>query len=279
MAPRVFLSFQKKREIIERLEKGSSVSSLALAFGVAKSTICGIKKRSRKYASHLTIGSSKRKSCRKGEYARMERALFKWLMNKRNKNCPISGNMLKEKAKKLHSELYEAESSFLASDGWLKGFKSRYGIRLLKMSGKKLSSDSSAVEPFKKKLKQIVYELKLVPDQVYNADESGLFWKMLPEKTYVAQSEKTAPGRKAEKARITFLACTNATGHHKLKPLVIGRAKKPRSFKAWDAIPVDYQASKCAWMTANIFKEWFHHCFVPQVCMYAKMSFKMHKGK
>ncbi|XP_053948962.1 jerky protein homolog-like [Anastrepha ludens] len=90
---------------------------------------------------------------------------------------------------------------------------------------------------------------------------------MLPDRTYVSQTEKTAPGRKAEKARITFLACTNATGQHKVKPLIIGHAKKPRSFKAYD-IPVDYRNSKNAWMTANIFREWFHHCFVPQVQKY-----------
>ncbi|XP_017491045.1 PREDICTED: jerky protein homolog-like, partial [Rhagoletis zephyria] len=90
---------------------------------------------------------------------------------------------------------------------------------------------------------------------------------MLPDRTYVSQTEKTAPGRKSEKARITFLACTNATGQHKVKPLIIGRAKKPRSFKAYD-IPVDYRNSKSAWMTADIFREWFHQCFVPEVQKY-----------
>jgi hypothetical protein len=43
--------------------------------------------------------------------------------------------------------------------------------------------------------------------------------------------EKTAPGRKTEKQRITFLACTNSIGNHKVKPLVIGKAKTPRAFK------------------------------------------------
>lgn len=264
MSSRKFLSLKDKSEIVEKIGKGVSVSSLAKIYGVAKSTISGINKKRHNIISHQTIGVSKRKTLRKGEYPRMEKALYNWFIGQRTKNCPVSGEMLKEKAKKLHADIKETEGSFHASSGWLSGFKSRFGIRLLKVSGEKLSSDTRAVEPFKHKLSNIIYELKLCKDQIYNADETGLFWKMLPEKTYVSQTEKTAPGRKAEKSRITFLACTNATGQHKVKPLIIGRAKKPRSFKTYD-IPVDYRNSKSAWMTADIFREWFHHCFVPQV--------------
>ncbi|XP_049306995.1 jerky protein homolog-like [Bactrocera dorsalis] len=231
--------------------------------------VSGIKKNARSIISHQAVGASKRKTLRKGEYPRMEKMLYKWFIAQRNKNCPVTGEMLKKKAMKLHADFKEKEGSFHASPGWLSGFKTRFGIRLLKVCGEKLSSDIQATDPFKHKLRNIIYELKLCEDQVYNADETGLFWKMLPDRTYVSQTEKTAPGRKAEKAGITFLACTNATGQHKVKPLIIGHAKKPRSFKAYD-IPVDYRNSKNAWMTANIFREWFHHCFVPQKGLPAK---------
>jgi hypothetical protein len=87
------------------------------------------------------------------------------------------------------------------------------------------------VDPCKIQLQDKIKEFKLTDDQIYNADESGLFWKLLPDKTLVMSSEKSAPGRKADKARITFLACTNATGEHKIKPLIIGKAKNPRCFK------------------------------------------------
>ncbi|CAD6991112.1 unnamed protein product [Ceratitis capitata] len=52
---------------------------------------------------------------------------------------------------------------------------------------------------------------------------------MFPERAYVGQTVKTAPGRTAEKARQIFLACTNATDQHWVKPLIIGRGEKPRS--------------------------------------------------
>ncbi|XP_031348006.1 jerky protein homolog-like [Photinus pyralis] len=87
---------------------------------------------------------------------------------------------------------------------------------------------------------------------------------MLPEKTLVRSQEKTAPGRKISKERVTFLACCNANGSHKLKMLVIGKAKNPRAFKNAD-IPVEYKSSANAWMTTKIFIEWFHQSFIPQV--------------
>lgn len=163
---------------------------------------------------------------------------------------------MKAKAKSMHSRIQENKSNFNASDGWLQRFKTRYGVRFIKISGEKLSSQPELVSPFRRKLQQKIDEMGLTSDQLYNADETGL--------TYVSSLEKNAPGRKLDKQRITFLACTNATGLHKLKPLVIGRAKNPRSFKNFNC-PVDYKNSKSSWMTAAIFKGWFHQSFVPQV--------------
>lgn len=79
----------------------------------------------------------------------------------------------------------------------------------------------------------------LTGDQVYNEDESGLFWKLLPRKSYVHQNEANAPGFKVPKVRITILPCSNANGTHKLKLLVLGKTKNPRPFKNVN-LPVTY---------------------------------------
>ena len=65
--------------------------------------------------------------------------------------------------------------------------------------------------------------------------------------------------------QITLLACTNATGAHKLKPIVIGKYKKPRDFRNanMEALPVCYVGQKNAWMNTDIFESWFHLQFVP----------------
>jgi len=77
--------------------------------------------------------------------------------------------------------------------------------------------------------------------QVYNCDETGLCWKALPSKTMASQREKTTPGHKGNKERITILACANATGDHKLKLTMIGKSKKPHVVKDLNprAYPLD----------------------------------------
>ncbi|XP_036325162.1 jerky protein homolog-like [Rhagoletis pomonella] len=185
----------------------------------------------------------------------MEKCLYRWFIKQRERNYPINALALKEKAKEIHLKLKEKDSAFNASDGWLQGFKKRFGIRLLKISGEKLSSQPQLVDPFKAILKAKIEEMGLCHDQLYNADESGLFWKILPDKSYVSSAEKSAPGMKTEKQRITFLCCANASGNHKLKLLVIGKARNPRVFLNFNC-PTEYTSSKSSWMTSTIFRDW-----------------------
>lgn len=260
------LNLKQKGELLESLSKGECVSLLAIKYGIAKSTVCAIKKKRAPILKRLSQkfrGSEKTKTLKLSSYPKMEKDLYKYFLNLRDRNIPVSGLMLQEKAKVLQRAIDE-NSSFNASNGWLNRFKKRYGIRLLQISGEKLSSQPELVDPFKETLTSIIERLDLTTEQIYNADETSLYWKLLPSKTYVSQTEKTAPGRKTSKQRITFLACTNATGNHKLKPLVIGKSKNPRAFRNFN-LPVNYRSSKTAWMTMQIFRDWFHNMFIPEV--------------
>lgn len=59
--------------------------------------------------------------------------------------------------------------------------------------------------------------MNLGPDQIYNADKSGLFCHLLPKKSIVYRAEASAPGRKLAKDRINLMPCTNANnGTHTL---------------------------------------------------------------
>lgn len=193
----------------------------------------------------------------------MENKLHSWFVSLRNRHVPVSSEFLATKAKQLYAKYY-GDGNFNASRGWISNFRKRYGIRRLKICGEKLSSDTTAVEPFIKELDQTIKSLNLQPSQIYNADESALFWKLLPDSTLVSSTESTAPGRKTSKERLTFLASCNSDGSHKLKLLVIGKSKNPRAFKNAE-LPVDYKATAKAWMTSPVFKQWFDQCFVPQV--------------
>lgn len=201
---------------------------------------------------------------REPEYPEMEDKLYKWFQLQRERHATITTNILREKAAQIHSECYR-NKTFTASRGWVDRFKNRRGMRHLKVVGEKLSSDSSAVRPFLRKFSEKMNELNILPSQIYNADESALFWKLLPDRTLVLTGEKAAPGRKTSKERVTFLACANGNGTHKLKMMVIGKAKNPRAFKNCIDLPVEYYSTKKAWMTSSLFVTWFHESFVKQV--------------
>ncbi|KAK9892255.1 hypothetical protein WA026_019057 [Henosepilachna vigintioctopunctata] len=261
------LTLQKKCDILKELDSGKSLSELARLHSIGKSTICDIKRKRKsieEFVSCSDAGAGKRRALRMSENLEVENALFTWFLQERSGHTPLSGELICEKAKFFYSRITGRED-FKASQGWLEKFKKRHGIRQLTISGEKLSADVSAVEPFKLKFLKKIEEMNLVPDQVYNADESGLFWRVLRNKTLGHAGENTAPGRKMSKVRITFMPCSNASGSHKIKLLVIGKSNKPRAFKTCQNLPVFYKEQKKGWVTREIFLEWFHNDFIPDV--------------
>lgn len=265
------LNLEQKAEILRKIDEGVHGKRLALNYGVSESAITKMKKKRVEILAAVsnTFEGAKKKTLHKPEYADLEEKVYDWFLNQRQRNCTVSGPMLKARAKLEFENLYpdKSSSSFNASDGWLAKFKKRHGIRYLKICGEILSSDTSEITPFIHKLRATLDEMKITDDQQYNADESALFYRLLPNKTFVAATEKTAPGGKASKERISFMLCANASGTHKLKPLVIGKSANPRCFKTFEN-PLEYASSKKAWMTSQLFSNWFHNSFVKQVNMY-----------
>lgn len=115
------------------------------------------------------------------------------------------------------------------------------------------------MEPFKLELNSYIASKCLTPDQIYSADESGLFWRRIPDKTFVASDEKQAPGRKTAKERVTILVCANFSEIHKLK------SKSPRALKDYSEMTLKYTHSKTAWMIKVCFHKWFHESIVKEV--------------
>ena len=72
------------------------------------------------------------------------------------------------------------------------------------------------------------YEAK----DIFNADETGMFFRAMPTKSIVTKGDSCIGGNNA-KDRITVLLAASATGE-KLRPLVIGKSKKPRCFYGFE---------------------------------------------
>ena len=92
------------------------------------------------------------------------------------------------------------------------------------------------------------------PEDVFNADKTGLFFRTLPDKTLGVKGE-ACKGGKLAKEQVTVLLACSSTGE-KLKPLVIGKVKNPRCFINIDNLPVYWESNKKAWMTGYSFLQW-----------------------
>lgn len=86
------------------------------------------------------------------------------------------------------------------------------------------------------------------PKNVFNADETGLFFKCLPDRILTFKNEK-CHGGKLSKERVTLLFAVNMDGSEKLRLLFIGKSAKPRCFKNVKSLPVTYRNNKKSWMT------------------------------
>ncbi|KAK3098872.1 hypothetical protein FSP39_023876 [Pinctada imbricata] len=122
------------------------------------------------------------------------------------------------------------------------------------MHGEKKDADEGAATQWKESTLP-TFLPSYHPDDIYNADETGIYFRALPDGTLTFKTDNSG-GSKKSKERVTVLVCTNMTGTDKRKLLVIGKSKDPRCFRGVKSLPVTYTNSGNAWMTAEIFQNW-----------------------
>lgn len=93
------------------------------------------------------------------------------------------------------------------------------------------------------------------PKYVFNVDETGLFFKRTPQKTFAFKGERCSGGKHSTE-RITILVGANMDGSEKLPLLMISKSANPGCFKNVKTKPVDYEANQKAWMMSEIFEKW-----------------------
>lgn len=64
--------------------------------------------------------------------------------------------------------------------------KHHYSFHNIKVTGEAASSNSVAANDFIKKLQKIIEDGGYTSKQVFNVDETGLFWKRMPSRTYIS---------------------------------------------------------------------------------------------
>ncbi|KAE8737218.1 hypothetical protein FOCC_FOCC017323 [Frankliniella occidentalis] len=94
--------------------------------------------------------------------------------------------------------------------GWLTRFKRRNKVLFHKQSGESADVPHATIKAWRTRVLPALlkgYELQ----DIYNADESGLFFNLLPDSSMCLEKEDTH-GNKQSKARLTVLLGSNAHG-------------------------------------------------------------------
>lgn len=186
------LDFATKLEIIQRVERGEKKSSVAEAYGIPRSTLSTLLKN--KEDIRVKAAEKRQGTCRARApaFEKIEKALYTWFLDVRARNLPVDGPMLIEKAKCFAAIFHD--ENFNGGTGWLQRFKDRYGI-----VGKIVSGESDAVNTQEVE-KWISGEwpqicARFSPSEIFNADETGLFWQMLPNKTLDLRGSTCSGGK------------------------------------------------------------------------------------
>jgi predicted transcriptional regulator len=208
-------------------------------------------KNEQKYIKAFTEKSSaKQKRLRSGKFVDLESELNARIEESIGGNIPITGTLVQNIAKDVAKD--RNISGFKASNGWLNRYKKRESLSTQKVCGESNSVSSTIIEDWKNnKLSAILKDYE--PKNIFNCDEFGLFYKMLPKKSLNFKG-KQCKGGKFSKERITGFFNTNMNGSEKEKLVFIGKFAKPRCFKNVK-VPIKYYSNKASWMTTIIFED------------------------
>lgn len=270
------LTLAEKLDIIADYERTNSTRSTAANFGIGFKTVARIYENRDELRKLFEENKSlaghhiNRKLSETG--LKIDQLVYDWFVAARAKLIPISGVLIQIQARAFAERLkdedkdnqeeddqdqdHQDKPKFAGSNGWLDAWKKRHNISSKVISGESAAVDLVPVEDFRFRIPGIT--LGFQPKDIFNADETGLFYRALPTRSLIIRGENCNGGKFA-KERLSVLLCASQTGE-KIKPFVIGKSENPRCFRHVDKkkLPITWRANKKAWMTTALFNDFLN---------------------
>jgi hypothetical protein len=200
----------------------------------------------------------------------MENVLIVW-MEDQIKKCPLLNYMMVQaKTRSLFiavkREYSDPSAKFVATQGWLSRFKACANLYSVKVSGETADADTKAAQMYPEVLRKII-ECGCTTQLIFSVDETWLFWKKLPNRTYISNEVKTMLGFKAAKSGLMLLVEADVEDDCKLKPLLVCHSENPCVFKGLSkaTLPVHFHSNPKSWRTVVLSEYWFKNSFIPKV--------------
>jgi Tc5 transposase DNA-binding domain len=197
---RTAISYNIKKEICEFIKENSNVTqgNVAIYFNekyeelnIDRTTICKIWKEKEKWLAVLpTLQTSNIFRNRPVQFPDLDKAMQIWTSQAVAAGLPISDLILQQKGMEFAKSL-NIEDQLKCANGWVYRFKLRNGLQKITLSGEANSAPLETLSEERIKLRSILANYN--EEDIYNADETGLFFRMEPNQTL---GTKRTSGRK-----------------------------------------------------------------------------------
>ncbi|GFU39838.1 major centromere autoantigen B [Nephila pilipes] len=158
MSKRKCLSIKQKKIILQEVDKDIKKNDIALKFDIPPNSLSTIIKNRDKLQNYDSSNSCS-KGLRTCVYEDVDEAVLKWIHTIRDKNVPISGPFVIEKALQLEKAL--GYYQFLGSNGWLEKFKKKHGIVAKVQSGESKDVDDNDIKNWITETPRVIKNFKV----------------------------------------------------------------------------------------------------------------------
>ncbi|CAB4381270.1 unnamed protein product [Rhizophagus irregularis] len=228
---RTAINVNVKKEVCEYMKANPNINQGNVAsffnekyqeFNIDRTTISKIWKDREKWLAVLpTSQTSHIFRNRSVQFPELDKAMQIWTAQAAAAGLPLSDSILQLKGIEF-AKMLSIEDQLKCTNGWVYRFKLRNGLQKVNFSGEANSAPLETLPEERLRLRTLL--AKYDEKDIYNADETGLFFRMEPNQTL-------------------------STGK------ISGRKKNINKSN----LPVIYRANSKAWMRSDIFIEWLHY--------------------
>jgi hypothetical protein len=187
------LTLQEKLNIIRKVEANPNVPCIQVAkeLNMLVITLNGIMAKKNVLFPRMGDVSSIVKRSRVGKYYKVEEKLLVWFKQTAAVGVPIDGTIIRAKTVEIADWL---NVEFKPSSGWIDRFRKRTSLVLRTISGESQSVNVTEAEVWK--TEHLPHPLEgFRPCNIFSTDKCGLFYNLLPNRTYAFRGEKCHGGK------------------------------------------------------------------------------------
>ena len=184
----------EKQKVIGDIKAGKHVEDVAREYGISKSQVYRIFQCKDSIVRAVAEGSVPTQSkvvVNKAKYPAIDQAVFQWFCSLRSlrrgcKPLPVSRAIIQARA--MHEAKALGITDFEASDGWFGHWRWHHCVsKKVRLQGEAGDVDLPAAEW---EMQQIGDSLRgYLPANVFNMDEAGLFYRAIPNQSYLMADE------------------------------------------------------------------------------------------